>query len=50
MTVLVIAKEDHDAVDREAARIVTDRLCARPSLVLGLATGSSPLESVSIFV
>lgn len=40
---LVIVKEDQDAVGREAARIVADRLRAKPSLVLGLATGSSPL-------
>ena len=40
---LVIVKEDYDAMGREAARIVVDRLRTKPNLVLGLATGSSPL-------
>ncbi len=40
---LVIVKEDYDSMGREAARIVADRLHAKPNLVLGLATGSSPL-------
>jgi glucosamine-6-phosphate deaminase len=40
---LVIVKEDYEAMGREAARIVADRLQAKPNLVLGLATGSSPL-------
>ena len=40
---LVIVKNDYEAMGREAARIVADRLQTKPNLVLGLATGSSPL-------
>ncbi len=40
---LVIVKDNHDDMSKEAARIVADRLRAKPNLVLGLATGSSPL-------
>jgi glucosamine-6-phosphate deaminase len=40
---LVIVKDDYEAMGREAARIVADRLQTKPNLVLGLATGSSPL-------
>jgi glucosamine-6-phosphate deaminase len=40
---LVIVKGDYDAMSREAAEIVVSRLRERPNLVLGLATGSSPL-------
>jgi glucosamine-6-phosphate deaminase len=40
---LVIIKENYEAVSREAARLVADRLHKKPSLVLGLATGSTPL-------
>jgi glucosamine-6-phosphate deaminase len=40
---LVIVKETHEAMSTEAARIVADRLRKKPNLVLGLATGSTPL-------
>lgn len=40
---LVIIKEDYDAVSTEAAKLIADRLLKKPSLVLGLATGSTPL-------
>lgn len=40
---LVIIKEDYEAVSAEAARLVVDRLLRKPNLVLGLATGSTPI-------
>ncbi len=40
---LVIVKEDYDAMSKEAAKIVADRIRRKPNLVLGLATGSTPL-------
>jgi glucosamine-6-phosphate deaminase len=40
---LVIVKTDYDTMSREAANIVVDRLRSKPDLVLGLATGNSPL-------
>jgi len=40
---LVIVQDDYDGMSREAARFVADRLRAKPNLVLGLATGSTPL-------
>ncbi len=40
---LVILKDNYDAMSREAALIVVDRLRKKPNLVLGLATGSTPL-------
>jgi glucosamine-6-phosphate deaminase len=40
---LVIVTENYDAMSREAARLVADRLRKKPNLVLGLATGSTPL-------
>ena len=40
---LVIIKDDYDAVSAEAARLVVDRLLRKPNLVLGLATGSTPI-------
>ena len=40
---LVIVKDDYNSMCREAAQIVADRLRKRPNLVLGLATGSTPL-------
>ena len=40
---LVIVKESYDAMSREAARLVADRLRKKPNMVLGLATGSTPL-------
>lgn len=40
---LVIVKTDYDTIGKEAAQIVADRLRLRPNLVLGLATGSTPL-------
>jgi glucosamine-6-phosphate deaminase len=41
--VLVTVLENYDAMSREAARLVADRIRRKPNLVLGLATGSSPL-------
>jgi glucosamine-6-phosphate deaminase len=43
MVMLVIVKENLDEVSREAAAIVADRLRKKPNLVLGLATGTTPL-------
>ncbi len=40
---LVIIKDDYEAISREAARLVANRLRKKPNLVLGLATGSTPL-------
>lgn len=40
---LVIVKEDYDAMSKEAAKIVADRIRKKPNLVLGLATGSTPI-------
>lgn len=40
---LVIIKENYDTLSVEAAKIVADRLRKKPNLVLGLATGSTPL-------
>lgn len=40
---LVIVKGTYEELSREAGRIVADRLRMKPTLVLGLATGSSPL-------
>lgn len=40
---LVIVKEDYDAMSREAARLIAERIRKKPNLVLGLATGSTPL-------
>src|SRR3990172_8647502 len=42
---LVTVKEDYDAMSREAAQLVAERLRKKPNLVLGLATGSTPLGS-----
>jgi glucosamine-6-phosphate deaminase len=40
---LVVIKTDYDDVNREAARIVAGAVRAKPEIVLGLATGSTPL-------
>jgi glucosamine-6-phosphate deaminase len=40
---LVIIRKDYREVSEEAARLVADRLLKNPNLVLGLATGSTPL-------
>jgi glucosamine-6-phosphate deaminase len=40
---LVIVKDTYDAMSKEAARFVADRLRKKPNLILGLATGSTPL-------
>ena len=40
---LVIVKEDYDAVSAEAAKLLVDRLLRKPDMVLGLATGSTPV-------
>jgi glucosamine-6-phosphate deaminase len=43
LIMLVIVKKDYDEISKEAALIVADRLRKKPNLVLGLATGSTPL-------
>jgi glucosamine-6-phosphate deaminase len=40
---LVVLKKDYDEVSREAARIVAGAVRSKPDIVLGLATGSTPL-------
>ncbi|PID59633.1 MAG: glucosamine-6-phosphate deaminase [Ignavibacteriae bacterium] len=40
---LVILKKNYDKLSAEAAKVVADRLKKKPNLVLGLATGSTPL-------
>ncbi len=40
---LVIVKENYDEMSKEAAKIVANRLRKKPNLVLGLATGSTPI-------
>ena len=40
---LVIVQDSYESMCREAARFVADRLRKKPNLVLGLATGSTPL-------
>lgn len=40
---LVVLKEDYDQVSREAGRIVASAIRSKPDIVLGLATGSTPL-------
>ncbi|MBI3004521.1 MAG: glucosamine-6-phosphate deaminase [Ignavibacteriales bacterium] len=40
---LVIIKNSYDEMSKEAAKIVADRLRKKPNLVLGLATGSTPI-------
>jgi glucosamine-6-phosphate deaminase len=40
---LVVLKRDYDEVSCEAARIVAGAIRANPSVVLGLATGNTPL-------
>lgn len=40
---LVIIKDSYENLSTEAAKVVADRLKKKPNLVLGLATGSSPL-------
>lgn len=40
---LVIVKDSYEEISREAAQLVADRLRRKPNLVLGLATGSTPV-------
>lgn len=40
---LVIVKENYDEMSKEAAGLVADRIRRKPNLVLGLATGSTPV-------
>jgi len=40
---LVVLKKDYAEVSREAARIVAGAVRAKPNIVLGLATGNTPL-------
>lgn len=41
---LVVVKKNHEEVSREAARVVSNMLREKPSSVMGLATGSTPLD------
>src|SRR5918911_281041 len=40
---LVILRKTYEDLSQEAARLVADRLRRKPNMVLGLATGSTPL-------
>jgi glucosamine-6-phosphate deaminase len=40
---LVIIKKNYDEMSKEAAKIISSKLRKKPDLVLGLATGSTPL-------
>ncbi|MBL1211924.1 MAG: glucosamine-6-phosphate deaminase [Ignavibacteriae bacterium] len=40
---LVIVKENYESMSAEAAKIIANRMRRKPNLVLGLATGSTPL-------
>ena len=40
---LVIVKDSYELMSKEAAKVVADRLRKKPNLVLGLATGGTPL-------
>jgi glucosamine-6-phosphate deaminase len=40
---LVIIKDNYDELSKEAAKIVAQKIRKKPDLVLGLATGSTPL-------
>ena len=39
----IIIKKNYEEMSKEAARVVKERLLEKPDLVLGLATGSTPL-------
>ncbi len=41
---LVIVKDNYSEISKEAAEIVADSIRRQPNIVLGLATGSTPLE------
>jgi glucosamine-6-phosphate deaminase len=40
---LVVIKKDYEEIGREAARMVARAVRCKPEIVLGLATGSTPL-------
>ncbi len=40
---LVIVSDSYESMSKEAARLVADRLRKKPNMVLGLASGSTPL-------
>lgn len=40
---LVVVREDYDSLSRKGAEIIASRIRQKPNLVLGLATGSTPL-------
>lgn len=40
---LVVVHEDYDAMSRKGAEIIASRIRQKPNLILGLATGSTPL-------
>jgi len=39
----VIIKKDYDEMSKEAAMIIVEAIHNKPNLVLGLATGSTPI-------
>jgi len=41
--VKIIIVKDYEEMSKKAANIVSDRLRRKPDLVLGLATGSTPV-------
>ena len=41
---LVVIKKDYEEVSSEAARIIAGAVRSKPTIVLGLATGSTPLR------
>ena len=40
----VIIKETSDAMSKEAAQIFADRIRKKPNIILGLATGGTPVK------
>jgi glucosamine-6-phosphate deaminase len=47
---LVVVHEDYDAMSRKGAEIIASRIRQKPNLILGLATGSTPLGLYSELV
>ena len=44
MDVLLVIKQDYDAISKEGARMVAELVRKKPDSVLGFATGSSPIR------
>lgn len=40
----ILRAEDYDSMSRMAANIISAQIIMKPNCVLGLATGSTPLE------